>query len=94
MHKKKLLEETVKRQKAEAEVPRTKCSNRDYDKSCRQKKYLEGASTERTNDKVVPMKKSARLTHRKHSEGKGAEGPSEKWQKNGTHKKQSLSKIK
>jgi len=37
---------------------------------------------------------SARLTHRRHSEGKGAEGPSEKWQKNGIHKKQSLSKIK
>src|SRR5712675_1499470 len=94
MCKKKLLEETFKRQKAGAEVPRRKSSNRDYDKSCRQKKYLEGAPTERANNKVVPMKKSARLTHRRHSEGKGAEGPSEKWQKNGTYKKQSLSKIK
>jgi len=37
---------------------------------------------------------SARLTHRRHSEGKRAEGPSEKWQKNGMDKKQSLSKIK
>src|SRR5712672_4684437 len=95
MCKKKLLEETFKRQKAGAEVPRTKCSNRDYDKLCQQKKYLEGTSTEWANDKVVPMKKSARLTHRRDSEGKGAEGPSsEKWQKNGMHKKQSLPKIK
>src|SRR5712675_3179473 len=94
MRKKKLLEETFKRQKAGAEVPRTKSSNRDYNKSCQQKKYLEGAPTEWANDKVVPTKKSARLTHRRHFKGKGAEGPSEKWQKNGTHKKQSLSKIK
>jgi len=57
MCKKKLLEETFKRQKAEAEVPRTKCSNRDYDKSCQQKKYLEGALTKRANDKVVPIEK-------------------------------------
>src|SRR5712671_4803243 len=94
MRKKKLLEETFKRQKAGAEVPRTKSSNRDYNKSCQQKKYLEGVPTEQANDKVIPTKKSARLTHRRHSEGKGVEGPSEKWQKNGTHKKQSLSKIK
>jgi len=57
MYKKKLLEETFKRQKAEAEVPRTKSFNRDYDKLCQQKKYLEGAPTEWANDKVVPMKK-------------------------------------
>ena len=57
MCKKKLLEETFKRQKAGAEVPRTKLSNRDYDKSYRQKKYLKGAPTEWANDKVVPMKK-------------------------------------
>jgi len=94
MRKKKLLEETFKRQKAGAEVPRTKSSNRDYNKSCQQKKYLEGAPTEWANDKVVPTKKSARLTHRRHFEGKEAEGPSEKWQKNGAHKKQSLPKIK
>jgi len=94
MRKKKLLEETFKRQKAEAEVPRTKSSNRDYNKSCRQKKYLEGAPTEWANDKVALMKKSTRLTHRRHSKGKGVEGPSEKWQKNDMHKKQSLSKIK
>jgi len=94
MRKKKLLEETFKRQKAGAEVPRTKLSNRDYDKSWQQKKYLEGTSTEWANDKVTPMKKSARLTHRRHSEGKEAEGSSEKWQKNGMHKIQSLTKIK
>jgi len=57
MCKKKLLEEMFKKQKVGAEVPRTKCSNRDYDKSCRQKKYLEGAPTEWANNKVVPIKK-------------------------------------